>query len=147
MVGVLNGYEQSSLNRDYFIDLLTPKYIFFNEISSFPEYKGLYFLYYNSTLLYIGSASAEERTVRIRCQQYLQKGNGGNSFRGKIEQLKKISTEETIEFIKKNISAKFIDYKEQEKNKIKQLEQIAILSYQPPLNFMLNQFSYQNLEV
>jgi len=77
----------------------------------------------------------------------LQKGNGGSSFRGKIEQLKNISTDEAIAFIKNNISAKFIDYKKLEENRIKQLEQIAIVSCQPPLNFMLNQFNYQNLEV
>ena len=142
-----NFIKKPSLDKECFEKLLTSEFTNFNDISNFPNYKGLYFLYYDSILLYIGSANAEKRTIKIRCRQYLQKGSGGKSFRGKIEQLKNIPAEEAIKFIKQKISAKFINFSELEKNKILQLEQIAIFSYQPTLNFMLNKFDYENLKV
>ena len=98
-------------------------------------------------MIYIGSASVNERTIKKRCQQYLQKGNGGESFRGKIETLKEISSDEAIKFIKDNISAKFINYNDLEEDSIKQLEQIAICCYQRVLNFILKKFDYKTLQV
>ena len=112
----------SETTKIYFEKMLTSELTSFNDISNFPNYKGLYFLYYESTLLYIGSASAENRTVKKRCQQYIQQGNGGNSFRGKIELLQNIPSGQAIKFIKMNIQAKFIDLSEIQENKIKQLE-------------------------
>ena len=93
----------SETTKIYFEKMLTSELTSFNDISNFPNYKGLYFLYYESTLLYIGSASAENRTVKKRCQQYIQQGNGGNSFRGKIELLQNIPSDQAIKFIKMNI--------------------------------------------
>lgn len=43
--------------------MLTSELTSFSDSSNFPKYKGLYFLYHESTLLYIGSASAENLTV------------------------------------------------------------------------------------
>lgn len=137
----------SETTKIYFEKMLTSELTSFSDISNFPNYKGLYFLYYESTLLYIGSASAESRTVKKRCQQYIQQGNGGNSFRGKIELLQNIPPGQAIKFIKMNIQAKFIDLSEIQENKIKQLEQVAIYACQPPLNFVLNKFDYKNLDV
>ena len=134
-------------NKEYFQDLLSENQISFNNISNFPKEKGLYFLYYQNILLYIGSASASSRTIQIRCKQYLQKGNGGESFRGKIEKLQNIQVEEAIEFIKNNISAKFITFDNLDVGHIKQLEQVAICCYQSPLNFILEKFNYKNLQV
>ena len=134
-------------DKEYFQSLLSKERIDFKDISNFPKERGLYFLFYQDILLYIGSASAQSRTIKIRCQQYLQKGSGGESFRGKIEKLKEISPNEAIEFIKNNISAKFINYNNLDENGIKQLEQIAICYYQPTLNFILKKFDYKTLQV
>jgi len=138
--------KQSNKDKEYFQSLLS-EVIEFRDISQFPNNKGLYFLYVGNILLYIGSVSANKRTIKIRCQQYLQKGSGGESFRGKIEKLQKISADNAIKFIKDNISAKFINYNHLDTDHIKQLEQIAICCYQPTLNFILKKFDYRNLQV
>jgi len=133
-------------DKNHFKLLLSEHFINFSDISDFPNNKGLYFLFYQNILIYIGSASTTGRTIKIRCQQYLQKGNGGESFRGKIELLKKISSDEAIQFIKENISAKFIDCNNLDKDNILQLEQVAICCYQPLLNFILKKFNYEMLK-
>ena len=134
-------------DKEYFQPLLSKNQFDFKNISIFPKERGLYFLFYKDILLYIGSASAQSRTIKIRCQQYLQQGSGGESFRGKIEILKSVSSNEAIEFIKNNISAKFINYDNLDEDSIKQLEQIAICCYQPVLNFILKKFDYKTLQV
>jgi hypothetical protein len=138
---------QNKNNKKYFQDLLSKNQINFNDINNFPKEKGLYFLYYQKILLYIGSASASSRTIQIRCRQYLQRGSGGESFRGKIEKLRSITAVKAIEFVQNNISAKFITFDNLEVEHIKQLEQIAICCYQPPLNFILKKFDYKNLQI
>jgi len=134
-------------DKEYFQSLLSKNHLDFRNISTFPKERGLYFLFWKEILLYIGSASAQSRTIKIRCQQYIQQGSGGESFRGKIEILRDISSNEAIEFIKNNISAKFINYDKLNEDSIKQLEQVAIYCYQPVLNFILKKFDYKTLQV
>ena len=76
----INNFESliklTHKDKEYFQSLLSKEKVGFTDISNFPEARGLYFLFYKDTLLYIGSVSANDRTIKIRCQQYLHKGSG-----------------------------------------------------------------------
>jgi hypothetical protein len=74
-------------------------------------------------------------------------GSGGNSFRGKISNLKNISNKDAIEYIKNNVKARFIDLENFDYNTIKQLEQISVWAYQPPLNFILKKFNFKQIDI
>lgn len=147
------GFEQligSNVDetKNIFLSCMTREAISFFNINEFPESKGIYLIYKNNMLnnpIYIGSAYAETRTLKMRCRQYLQKGSGGESFRGKIEDLKGINNSQAIEFIKNNFSAKFIELPNENEDKIKQLEQLAIWGFSPKLNFILKRFIYGNV--
>ncbi len=131
--------------REIFSTYLNADPVSFERISDFPGTTGIYFIYKNgdqAVPIYIGSAFAENRSLKIRCGQYLQRGSGGESLRGKIEILKEISDLQAIEYIKTNFTAKFIQLPSVEENKIKQIEQIAIWAYSPRLNFILKCFNY-----
>ena len=122
----------------------------FTDIDNFPKYKGIYFLFLNTTnkeLLYIGSVYANNRSIKDRLQQYLQLGSGGESFRGKIASLNNISDSDAIEFIKTTVTAKFIDMNKFDKDSIKQIEQVAIWANQPPLNYILKKFDFTQIDI
>jgi hypothetical protein len=129
--------------------VLTQKQILFSNVDLFPAYRGLYYLYNKSdlTLLYIGSVYGKDRSIKDRCNQYIIKGKGGDSFRGKISILKKLSDEKTIKYIKENVYAKFVNLESIDEQSIRQIEQVAIWAYQPTLNFILNKFSYEDLNI
>ncbi len=114
----------------------------FNNIEDFPTTKGIYFIYEKPDLehpIYIGSTA---RDFKTRCRQYLQDGNGGESFRGKISALQGCKTTDAITWIKSNCSAKFLVLNDG--NHQNQLEQIAIWCFSPKLNFILNNFEYHH---
>ena len=137
------------LIREEFDKVLTTN-IDFLTIEKFPKERGLYFLYLSdseNTLLYIGSTYGGNRTIYERCRQYLQKGCGGESFRGKIANLKNISEDDAVQFIKDKVKAKFILLNDFEEIAIRQIEQVAVWSYQPPLNFVLKKFNFKQLEI
>ncbi|MDO4536373.1 MAG: GIY-YIG nuclease family protein [Clostridium perfringens] len=51
----------------------------FCNVASLPKQQGVYFIYENSDLVYIGKA----QNLKTRCMQYLQKGTG-RTFREKL---------------------------------------------------------------
>jgi len=144
---VINAEEGEIKNQFY---TALSEEVSFLDIDSFPEYRGIYFLFLNNeerNLLYIGSAYGIKRNIKQRCMQYLQKGDGGDSFRGKISILKNISDEEAIIFITDNVVAKFIEMSKFDEQAIKQIEQVAIWGYQPPMNFILKKFDFKQVQV
>ena len=110
----------------------------FTRTEDFPQERGIYFLYLKNqdVLLYIGSAYANNRHMKKRCQQYLQQGSGGESFTGKLARLKNLTRIEAIEFVRNNIEAKFIVANGQPEAIIKQRELLSIWAFRPLLNFI-----------
>lgn len=123
-------------------DKLTKTKISFNNIGEFPEYNGIYFVYQDNRIIYIGKA--DKQNIKKRCEQYLNKSSGG-TLRKKIENTRNLNPKEAIDYIKNTFSVKFIQVDKVEK--IPTLEQIAILIYQPRLNALVtSNFSYDYLE-
>ena len=140
--------DQSESER-IFLKAISNYFISFSDINNFPHQKGLYFIYRNELLdtpLYIGSAYAKTRTIKKRCMQYLQKGSGGESFRGKIESLNRVDSSTAINEIKENYSIKFIILNKEERE-IKQIEQFAIWCFSPKYNFILKHFEFDGLSL
>lgn len=110
----------------------------FSDIENFATHRGVYFLYLTDggALLYIGSAYAMRRTIKNRCRQYLQEGNGGDSFVGKIAYLKNISRDKAIDFIRNNVEARFIFCSDLGEQVIQQRERLCIWAFRPLLNFI-----------
>jgi len=45
------------------------------------------------------------------------------------------------------VSAKFINLSKFDKDTIKQIEQLLIWAYQPPLNFILKKFNFEQFKI
>lgn len=121
------------------INSLLNEAIPFTRIDDFPQERGLYFLYLKdqTKLLYIGSAYADKRHLKKRCQQYLQHGSGGNSFTGKLAQLQNMTRADSIDFVRNNVEARFIIVTNGLPAAIiKQRELLSIWALRPPLNFI-----------
>lgn len=135
--------------RNYFISKMSDK-MRFNDIHTFPKKKGLYFVYNDTEVcqaakqaIYIGKADVNERNIRKRCQQYLQKGNGGDSIKRKLQLIMNYNDQQTIDHIRHNFWCRFIIYTEE--SNIPQLEQVAIWAFQPILNFIKKDFTFEHI--
>lgn len=124
----------------------------FKDTDKFPEEKGIYFIFKNKAdaqnktkPIYIGEVHAEERNFKKRCCQYVQQGNGGNSVRKKIEEIFNYSQVNAINYIKNNFYCCF--YSLSENKSIEQIEKVAIWCFQPILNFIKNDFNYDDLVI
>lgn len=97
----------------------------FKEIIKVPKDTGVYFIYENEELVYIG----EGQCIYTRCRQYLQKGSG-RTFREKLIKHKKIKDVDiAIEYIYNNCKVRYIiDYKH------KKLEHLCIGLFNPIYN-------------
>jgi hypothetical protein len=123
--------------------------ISFRNSAKFPEEKGVYFIVKNVAEdypIYIGSANTGRRTVKIRCGQYLQLGSGGESVRGRLAKLLRISEEEAIRYIRDELSIRHITMGDSPKRLIVQLEYAAIWACQPVLNHIQGSFVYGELQ-
>lgn len=85
--------------------------ISFKDIEAFPRDKGIYFIFYNDEVIYIGcSHLGEERGIKDRCRQHLQLGSGNNLL-AKINKqyfMNRGNEDELIKFILDNLSVSFI---------------------------------------
>ena len=124
-----------------FMSQLTANEISFSSLSEFAESNGLYFVFYNDEVLYIGKA--DKQTIKKRCNQYVNESSGA-TLRKKVECVNKCGKQEAILFIKNNFSAKF--FISNEVQKLPVLEEIAIWAFQPRLNAIKpTTFSYDKL--
>lgn len=97
----------------------------FKDVRSLPKEKGVYFIYENGTLVYIGQG----KKVRSRCMQYLQKGTG-RTFRNKLMRDKGIkNVDVAIKYIENNCTIRYII-----DNKHKKMEHLAIGLFNPKYN-------------
>lgn len=69
--------EQEDLVKSFVSDNITETYPFSKE-ELLDDYKGIYFIYEEETLLYIGCA--KDRSIKRRCSQYFNSGNSGATF-------------------------------------------------------------------
>lgn len=123
--------------------------ISFGCITQFPEEKGIYFIVRNcadDSPIYIGSANSEDRTIKIRCRQYRQKGSGGKSVRSRVAKLLRCSESEAITHIIENFSIRYIMISDRSRCHIEQLEQACIWAYRPMLNYIKYTFEYGELD-
>lgn len=79
---------------------------YFCEIDNFPETRGVYIIYDDKIdeIIYVGIAYEQNRTIKIRCQQYLWKGDGG-TFRKKLGNRLGLSEDKAIQYIEHNCKA------------------------------------------
>ncbi len=101
----------------------------FSNMSSFPLYHGLYFVYLENQVIYIGKA--DKQPIRKRCEQYVGTSTGA-TLRLKIEKATGSDKQGSIAYISKNLKARFIELGNLEQ--IPVLEEIAIWAFQPKLN-------------
>lgn len=135
-----------TLRARYFANLSNP--VPFSNLAELPNEKGIYFIYHcglEAGPIYIGSAHTGKRTLRIRCGQYVQKGSGGESVRGRLGKLLGLSDDEAIQYVRDNLSIRYIAMASSQKNHIVQFEQAAIWACQPVLNYILDKFEYGEL--
>ena len=120
---------------------LSKERISFDNINKFSNKNGLYFIFLNEMVFYIGKADKQD--IQTRCKQYLNKSSGG-TLRKKIECIKECNSEMAIEYIKTNLSARFVEI--DTIDNIPMIEEIAIWAFQPKLNVIKpTVFSYQKL--
>ena len=120
---------------------LSNKKISFKNIDNFSTKNGLYFIFLNEIVLYIGKA--DKQNIQTRCRQYLNKSSGG-TLRKKIECIKECNSDVAIEYVKTNLSAKFVEI--DTIDNIPMIEEISIWAFQPKLNVIKpTDFSYQKL--
>ena len=128
-------------SKRIFLSQLTDDELSFASISDFPEGNGLYFVFYNNEIIYIGKA--DKQSIKKRCNQYVNESSGA-TLRKKVECVRKCSKQEAISFIKNNFTARFFISKEVEKLPV--IEEIAIWAFQPRLNVIKPAFfSYDRL--
>lgn len=97
----------------------------FEDVGRLPEQAGIYFIYDNSLLVYIGLGG----NLKKRCRQYLQKGDG-RTFREKLMYEKGIEdVENAKKYIKNNCKIRYIIEDEHEK-----MEHLAIGLFNPKYN-------------
>ena len=97
----------------------------FEEVKNLPKQKGVYFIYDNGTLVYIGQAGE----LRKRCMQYLQEGVG-RTFREKLMNEKEIkNVEDAKNYIKDICKIRYIIEDEHKK-----MEHLAIGLFNPEYN-------------
>lgn len=134
--------------RDRFLAKLSDP-VSFEDLATLPNQKGVYFIFRGNMEirpLYIGSANTGRRTLRIRCGQYLQRGSGGESVRGRLAKLLGVSDEKAIQYVRDKLFVRYIAMAGSPKNHIVQLEQAAIWACQPVLNHILGKFEYGELQ-
>ena len=120
---------------------LSKERISFKNIDNFSNKKGLYFIFLNEIVLYIGKADKQD--IQTRCKQYLNKSSGG-TLRKKIECIRECNSEMAIKYIKTNLSAKFVEV--DTIDNIPMIEEISIWAFQPKLNVIKPTiFSYKKL--
>lgn len=120
---------------------LSKDIISFSQINEFPIYNGLYFVFLEDIIVYIGKA--DKQNIRERCKQYINFSSGG-TLRKKVECIKECNSSLAIDFIKSNLSAKFIHINNVDS--ISVLEEVAIWVYQPKLNVVKpTTFSFKKL--
>jgi|GEM_PF-1755708 excinuclease UvrABC nuclease subunit len=130
-------------SKSIFVSQLTDEEVSFDSLSDFPENNGLYFVFYNNQILYIGKA--DKQSIKKRCNQYVNESSGA-TLRKKVECVRKCGKQEAITFIKNNFKARFFVSKEVEKLPV--LEEIAIWAFQPRLNAIKpTTFNYEKLQV
>ena len=138
---MLRSNEACSINLELTCVLNNQEATSFRNIDQFPRSRGVYLLYLgdgqNSKPIYIGCAKDNDRTIQIRCKQYLMSGNGGDSFRGKIEAFLNVNSESTISYIKENVSAKFVIMDDTDSDEILWRESLYIWSYNSILNTII----------
>lgn len=120
---------------------LSREAISFSNMGSFPDCKGLYFVFLGSDIVYIGKA--DKQSIKKRCRQYVSKSTGG-TLRKKIECTRLCDTDDAVNYISNYLTAKFIEISDVEK--ISVLEEVAIWAFQPKLNAVKpSVFSYEKL--
>ena len=135
------NYSNLRLEQDIlikkFVDLHLTKRIPFDGINLPSDKKGVYFIYEGDTLLYIGSAYKNKRTLKLRLSQYLQPKNSGATFTKHYMRHKAYkNTQITIDKIKINCEVSFIKFNLTENmNHILGLEYDCISLYKPILNY------------
>lgn len=115
LVGSIKNEMQNCLSKE----------VTFKEIIKIPKNTGVYFIYDNEQLVYIGQGQC----IYTRCRQYLQKGSG-RTFREKLMKHKKIKdVDKGIKYIYNNCKIRYIiDYKN------KKLEHLCIGVFNPIYN-------------
>lgn len=106
------------------------KYTFSTDRKQIPKASGLYLIYSQDQLLYVGETDNLQRRL---LGDHKSSNIKGSAFRKALKKYKKLADEKSIsEYIMKNCSFQFIEF--EDKKRRKRLEHFAIAVLNPILN-------------
>lgn len=106
----------------------------FSKISDFPKEIGVYIVYENNEVVYVGASYSDTRTIYKRCKQYIGKSDTGATLRKKVQRINQLTASQAVNYIQHNFVAKFILMNKESQKNIKTIEHFLIGTFNTKYN-------------
>ena len=106
----------------------------FSKISDFPKERGIYIVYENNEVVYVGASYSDTRTIYKRCRQYIGKSDTGATLRKKVQRINQFTASQAVNYIQQNFVAKFILMNKESQKDIKTIEHFLIGAFNTKFN-------------